>query len=99
MLSVLEINNKNLVHSFPSKLQRRPGLISPLAPLRLRCLPDDRGEQNAGAVGQGGDGRLGQHDPRQHSPAKAEQHGAEPAGQGADSGDLKSTCTWTEVYV
>lgn len=46
----------------------------------LKYLPDDRSEQNTGAVGQRCDDWLGQHDCRQHSSAKTEQHGAEPAG-------------------
>ena len=65
----------------------------------LRYLPDDRGNQNAGAVGERRYGGLGQHDPRQDSSAETEEHGAEPAGQGADSGHLQSSCTQKYIYI
>lgn len=61
-----------------------------------RYSPDDGCQQDAGAVGQRRHGGLRQHDAGQHGPAEAEEHGAEPAGQRADPGDLQSSCTGTE---
>lgn len=62
----------------------------------IRYLPDDGRQQDASAVGQRRHRGLRQHDARQHSSAETEEHGAEPAGQRADSGDLESSCTGTE---
>lgn len=54
-------------------------------------LPDDGGDQNVSAVGKRGDGRLRQHQAGEQGSTKAEEHGAEPAGQGAGTGHLEDT--------
>lgn len=76
--------------AIPSPLCRRIDFSRSLSS-GPRYSPDGGGDQNVCAFGEGCDGRLGHHDPGQHGAAKAEEHGAEPAGEGAPSGHLKST--------
>lgn len=58
-------------------------------------LPDSGGDQNVGAVGERRNGRLGHHQAREQGSAEAEEHGAEPAGQGAGAGHLEDAWTGT----
>lgn len=68
-----------------------------ISALIIYYLPDEWSEQNNRSVGQRCHRWLGQHDPRQHAAPKTVEHGAEPAGQGADPGHLQSSCARTEM--